>query len=462
MSDPTSQPVRPLKMRNLRSGAASPRRSSVADEPPISRGMAGAVEEFDRALDFAIDQHNDGNRAVVVFRLRVRALALTDAGVERSSSGSDAMESVMAILDQHETDIVFHVLQSGEMVGFVSHADQVEAERILGRLYSALSGVLASGPSTISLAPKLGAAFIGDQINDTERAKDAARVTVGQTSVSAPFLLYNDYVYQRGDRQFQIVDALPRAVAANEFDLQFQPRAATKGNHVAGLEAFARWVHPTLGAVTPREFLASADRLDLMSELGRRLRDRAVGSAVSWFREAWLHEASLWLNVSYSELCRPGFASSLGELREQYPDVRFGIEVKDGPLLDEPVIVQQLEPVRRLGIDIVLDNVGASAISLGRIQRLPLAGVNLDGSIVHSLVSDPSYQHLAAAICEAAHSRGLLVTACQAETREQLTTVRSLGIDQVQGQVLSAPIPAGEVRDLLSAGLSSALDRRGR
>ncbi|MDH3294320.1 MAG: EAL domain-containing protein, partial [Acidimicrobiia bacterium] len=263
-------------------------------------------------------------------------------------------------------------------------------------------------------------------------------------------------------REYQIAESLPRAVAANEIDLEFQPRAAAKGNLIVGIEAFARWRHPKLGPVSPPEFLRVADRLELMPQLGTRLRDRAVGSAVGWFREAWLQDASLWLNVSYSELCRPGFAVSLSELREQYPDVSFGIEIQDGPLLDEPVIANQLEPVRRLGIDIALDNVGASAISLGRLHRLPISGVNLDGLIVHSLVSDPSYQHLAATICEIAHGRGMVVTACQAETREQLITVRSLGIDHVQGQVLAAPSPAAKIHDLLTSGLSANVDRRGR
>ncbi len=55
---------------------------------------------------------------------------------------------------------------------------------------------------------------------------------------------------------------------------------------------------------------------------------------------------------------------------------------------------------------------------------------------------------------EIAHSRGIVVTACQAETREQLAAARSLGIDHVQGNVLAAPIRAAEVMELLSSGIA--------
>jgi EAL domain-containing protein (putative c-di-GMP-specific phosphodiesterase class I) len=464
MSDQSApQQVSPLKMRNLRAGRTAVASRSDADDPPITRGPVETREEFDRSLNHVIGRIDQDGTSVVVFKLTIRALSLDRVGQGCPGTVPDpSHDAVTGVLLGQEVDLVFLPVNSHEVLGFVVDRGRVEAERVLARLLSSLSGVLPTGSSAISIAPQLGAVFVGGQITDGDLAVDAAGVTVGQTSVSAPFLLYNDYVFQRGDREFQIGQTLPQAVAANEIGLEFQPRTATKGNLVTGIEAFARWSHPRLGTVGPAEFLRIADKLDIMGDLGRRLRDRAVGSAVAWFREAWLQDANLWLNVSYTELCRNGFAASLSELRNQYPEVRFGIEIKDGPLLDEPVVVSQLEPIRRLGIEIALDNVGAAAISLGRLHRLPLSAVNLDGAIVHSLVSDPSFQHLVATICEIAHGRGIAVTACQTETREQLSTVRSLGIDQVQGQVLSEPIPASRVRDLLASGLSAEVDRRSR
>ena len=455
------QQVSPLKMRNLRAGRTAVASVAEAEGPPVTRGPVEDEAEFDRALAFAIAQSRRQDVSVAVFKLMVRVLSL-QRGAQTATVGATCPnhDAVFAILDAQDVDLVYLQTGQDQILGFVVDASQIAAERFLGRLFSSLSGVLPDGPSSSTIAPQLGAAFIGEQIVDGDAGVSAAGLTLGQTSVSAPFLLYNDYVLQRGERELRITESLPQAVAANQIGLEFQPRAASRGNQITGIEAFARWRHDDLGSVSPIEFLQIADRLNLTSELGRRLRDRAVGSAVGWFRESWLQGANLWLNVSYTELCRSGFASSLAELREQYPDVSFGIEIIDGPLLDEPAVSGRLEPVRRLGIDIALDNVGASAISIGRLHRLPVSAVNLDGLIVHALVSDPSYQHLAATICEIAHGRGMVVTACQTETREQLATVRSLGIDNVQGQVLHGPAPASTIQDLLSSGLSASVGRR--
>jgi len=430
--------------------------------PPVTSGVVDTIEEWHRSLDHAIEDRKASGANVAVFTIVLRRLDLT----RRSETTPRPNETDMAALASSvatsvDPRLVVHITAPDELIGFIADSGRVEAERVMGRLLAGLSGILSNGPETLAVAPQLGAAFIGSSITTGELALEAANVTLTQTTRAAPFLIYNDYVHQRIVRELQTRDALPAAVAANEISLAFEPRGTTDGDRLVGVEAFARWEHTKLGNIPTPEFLRIADELDLMVEMGRRLRDRAAGAAVAWFRDGWMAEATLWLNVSYSEFCHRGFAASMGELRNRYPDVKLGIEIDDSPLLDEAVVTSMLEPIRKLDIEIALDNIGLSTISLGRLQRLPLSSINLSGAIVHSLVSDTVYQHLATTVCEIAHSRGIVVTACQAETREQLAAARSLGIDHIQGHVLAAPVAATEVGELLSAGLTPA-DRRGR
>jgi len=435
---------------------------SEPDVPPIASGMVDDFGEWNRSLDHAVEERSSTGANVAVFTVSLRRLDLT----RRSETTPRPNETDMATLATSialsiDERLVIHIVAPDELVGFIAGTGRVEAERVMGRLLAGLSGILSNGPETLAVAPQLGAAFLSGNISNGALAVEAANVTLTQTTRAAPFLIYNDYVHQRIVRELQTRDALPNAVAANEISLAFEPRGTTSGDRLVGIEAFARWEHSKLGTIPPPEFLRIADELDLMVEMGRRLRDRAAGAAVTWFRDGWLTEGTLWLNVSYSEFCHRGFIAGISELRSRYPDVSLGIEVDDSPLLDEAVVTSMLEPVRKLDVQIALDNIGLTTISLGRLQRLPLSSINLSGAIVHSLVSDTVYQHLATTVCEIAHSRGIVVTACQAETREQLAAARSLGIDHVQGHVLAPPVKASELMELLASGVSPD-ERRGR
>jgi len=439
-----------------------PTKVAEPEVPPITSGTVDTLDEWHRSLDHAIRDRMSSGANIAVFTISLRRLDLTRRSeTTPRPNDTDMAALALSIATSIDPRLVVHITAPDELVGFMADSGRVEAERIMGRLLAGLSGILTNGPDTLAVAPQLGAGFIGDNITTGELALDAANVTLTQTTRAAPFLIYNDYVHQRIVRELQTREALPEAVAANEISLAFEPRGTTSGDRFVGIEAFARWEHTKLGTIPPPEFLRIADELDLMVEMGHRLRDRAAGSAVAWFRNGWLAEGTLWLNVSYSEFCHRGFAASMGELRSRYPEVKLGIEIDDSPLLDEAVVTSMLEPVRKLDVEIALDNIGLTTISLGRLQRLPLSSINLSGAIVHSLVSDTVYQHLATTVCEIAHSRGIVVTACQAETREQLAAARSLGIDHIQGHVLAAPVKAPQVAELLSSGVTPE-DRRGR
>ncbi len=450
-------------MRNLRAGRTVAPAKVVEPEPePVTSGVVDTIDEWNRALDHVVGSMSADGTHVAVFTISLRRLDLTRRSeTTPRPDETDILTLATSIATSIDPRLVVHSPAADEIVGFMVDDRRVEAERVMGRLLAGLSGILPDGPATLAMAPQLGAAFVGERAGDGREARKASAATLTQTTRAAPFLIYNDYVHQRTDRERQTRDALRDAVAANDISLAFEPRATTTGDRLVGIEAFARWDHTGLGSVPTPEFLRIADELDLMVEMGQRLRDRAAGAAVGWFRDGWLSEGTLWLNVSYSELCHQVFAPSMAELRERYPEVNLGLEIDDSPLLDEAVVTRMLDPLRKMDIEIALDNVGLSTISLGRLQRLPLGSINLSGAIVHSLVSDTVYQHLAATVCEIAHSRGIVVTACQAETREQLAAARSLGIDHIQGNVLAAPVKAPEVLEIFTAGVAPD-DRRGR
>jgi EAL domain-containing protein (putative c-di-GMP-specific phosphodiesterase class I) len=125
--------------------------------------------------------------------------------------------------------------------------------------------------------------------------------------------------------------------------------------------------------------------------------------------------------------------------------------MQDSRLLDDPVFGPIFERLQGVGVELALDNVRPSSLSIHRLQRLPVSVVNLDRELVRTLVTDPTSRELARLICTYAHARERPVTACQVETAQELDVARLLDVDLVQGNVISRPLRAADLTELLTS-----------
>ena len=287
-----------------------------------------------------------------------------------------------------------------------------------------------------------------------ESAIEAADMTLRQTNFEAPFLVYNDYIQTRSVRQDQVGDDLPEALVSGQIRIEFQPRLTTTSEIPVGLEAFPRWDHPNRGPIPTVEFLRVAEQRGLLSELGRRVRREATLMAAQWRWSQWLNNCRLWMNISPVELCHEELLPSILGLRREYPNVPLGLEMADARLLEDPVFVRIFARLAEAGVMLALDNVRASALSVGRVQRLPLALINLDGELVRSLPSKPANRALVRFLCAYASAENRQVTACGIETKEQLQLAMALGVHLVQGRAVSEPLPGDQMAARLRTGIS--------
>ncbi|MDO9382715.1 MAG: bifunctional diguanylate cyclase/phosphodiesterase [Hyphomicrobiaceae bacterium] len=238
---------------------------------------------------------------------------------------------------------------------------------------------------------------------------------------------------------------LRAALGEGGLELAYQPIYNSATLRVAGIEALARWNHPRLGSVSPQIFIAIAEQTGLIHELGHWVLREACGAICD------TDFATLAVNVSPVQILKPGFADTLlSTLTETgFPPGRLEIEITEGTLLDTTGVAEKvLQTLRSAGIKIALDDFGTGYSSLSYLMKHQVDRLKIDRSFVSQLGEGSSASSVVRAIVTMAQAIGVSVTAEGVETRDQQAILQQLGCDQLQGHLLSKPVPVVKLLEL--------------
>jgi diguanylate cyclase (GGDEF)-like protein len=261
--------------------------------------------------------------------------------------------------------------------------------------------------------------------------------------------LYSHQLLHGARQRLSIEGDLRLAVPAGQLCAYFQPIVDTRSGRVRSVEALVRWNHPTLGLLTPPQFLAAAEQAGLMVDIGRRVLELACEQLAEWRRRS--PDLAVAVNVSEQELRHPGFPHHVLATLDRFglPTSALHLEVTETVAVTEETISAALEPLTAAGVACSLDDFGTGHSSLHRLRRLPVHRLKIDKSFVSGLSSEQRAAPLLASIIAMAHGVGNIVVAEGVETREQADFLAEHGCDELQGYLFSRPVPADQVHALL-------------
>lgn len=248
---------------------------------------------------------------------------------------------------------------------------------------------------------------------------------------------------------------LRRAVEQGELVVHFQPVVDAATRAVTGAEALVRWRHPQRGLVPPGEFLAVAEEIGLIHEIGAMVLRTACAEAAAW--RAAGHDG---LTVSVNIADRQVTASRLHVLINQVlaetglPAAHLAVEVGESLLVrDLPVIDEVLGGIAAQGVKLVIDDFGTGYSSLQHLRRFPFGTLKLDRSFVRDVLEDHEDKVLVETVIAMARKLGLSVVAEGVETAAQLEWLLGQYCDLFQGFLFGRPLPAADFRALLGRPL---------
>ncbi|GIG30289.1 putative bifunctional diguanylate cyclase/phosphodiesterase [Cellulomonas marina] len=250
------------------------------------------------------------------------------------------------------------------------------------------------------------------------------------------------------------LDELRTALTDDGIVLHYQPKADLRSGAVEGVEALVRWQHPSRGLLPPADFLPLAEEAGLLGELTAVVLDAAVRQAASW--RAGGHLVRVAVNLPASSVLDADLAVRVRRRLAAHglPPAALLLEItEDVLMLHRERAAAVLAELRADGVQVAIDDFGTGYSSLSYLADLPLDELKLDRSFVRGMATDARRRAIVTATVGLAHALGLRVVAEGVETADDLADLARLGCDQVQGYVLSPPVPPDEVPALLGRGL---------
>ena len=242
-----------------------------------------------------------------------------------------------------------------------------------------------------------------------------------------------------------LIGELRAAIDASELMLHYHPKAELATGTVRGVEALVRWQHPRRGLLTPGHFLPLAEQSGLTRALTAFVLDRALSEIGAIRGEPQLGVA---VNLGPADLLDLDLPSEVSRAieRHAFRAERLTLEVSEDVIVADPGrTLDVLRRLRSLGVGLALDDFGAGQSSLSHLKNLRLDELKIDRSFVLEMSAGTADLAIVRSTVDLGHRLGLRVVAEGAASTEALSLLANCGCDEVQGDLVAVPMPAGEL-----------------
>jgi diguanylate cyclase (GGDEF)-like protein/PAS domain S-box-containing protein len=326
------------------------------------------------------------------------------------------------------------------------------AERLLRALSEEPYRVGSRG---IALTASVGVAFAEDEVGSPELIRNgdlamarAKELGGGRVEVFAAHM-HADVV-----RRLELGGDLQRALAEQQFAVEFQPVVDLATSRVTGVEALVRWWRAGV-SIPPDEFIGTAEESGLMVPLGNWVLREACREVARWREGSW--DIGLSVNFTARQIAAPRFVESVAAALKEtgLPPHALTLEVTEEVLVEDAGHnVERLSALRELGVRLAIDDFGTGYASLAYLGQLPVDIIKIDPSFVAGLGRDETLTLLTRTIVRLGRDLGLVVVAEGVERPEQLELLREMGCPRGQGFLVARPMAPGRVEALVRTSLS--------
>ncbi len=303
------------------------------------------------------------------------------------------------------------------------------------------------------LTTSIGISLFPDDGSDTETLIKNADTAMYQAKEqgSDNYALFNAQVNAKAHQRVLLEQGLRRALANEDLQLHYQPIFDYRTARVTGMEALLRWTHPELGVVQPSVFIPIAEATGMMIPMGAWVLKTACKQLRTW-HDSGYRDLTLAVNLSVCQLQQSDLVARIADtLRQCNVAPRFvEFEVTETSAMNSPeASIRMLYELKKIGVRISLDDFGTGHSSLSYLKRFPIDTLKIDQSFVRDITTDPDTAAIVTAIIAMAHSLRLNVVAEGVEFTEQSTFLEEHGCDQMQGYLLTPPVPPDRFPEFL-------------
>ena len=359
---------------------------------------------------------------------------------------------VLARLDGHKFAVALLHIEKREHAAIVAQ-----------KLLSALAAPIVLASHSLQVGAHIGITVYTEDGTDVPtliRYADVAMSKAAQ-NIESGFLFYSEEMNQRAKEHLRIESELRQALLNNELMLYYQPKVSLRSGRIVGAEALLRWRHPVRGLVSPGVFIPVAEETGLILDLGTWVLEEACRQVREW-KDANLIMPPVAVNLSARQFDSqlPKRIAAVLERHGVQPE-QINLEITESLLVrGTDNVIAIMNELVAMGMALALDDFGTGYSSLAYLKKFPISTLKIDRSFVIGLPYEENDCAIARAIVTMAQQLRQEIVAEGVETAEQMSFLRELGCDQLQGYLFSQPIPAADFAGMLREGKRLAFGSR--
>jgi diguanylate cyclase (GGDEF)-like protein len=404
------------------------------------------------ALDQIILQLERMHRPIALFMLDLdRFKAVND------TLGHQCGDKLLTVVAQRLERCVGDMGLVGRLGGdefqvIVSNYSNVpELEALAERIIDSLSQPYFIQGSNVLIGCSIGISIAPDHGRDPETLIRNADLSLYEAKAQGrgKHSFFRAELLTQAQTRKTLEDDMRRALERGEFWLAYQPVVDSTTSEIVGYEALIRWSHPTLGLVSPADFIPIAEDSQLINPIGEWVLRTACEAAASWPRPV-----RIAVNVSTIQFARQSLPAVVANAlaHSGLAPERLELEITESVFLNEDASTERmLKTLKQTGVRLALDDFGTGYSSLAYLKKAPFDKVKIDQSFVKGAAHDPRNIAIIRAVTTIAETLGLETTAEGVETQDEIELIRSLGCSHIQGYAFGKPVPCEEVMATLAS-----------
>nr|WP_245396657.1 EAL domain-containing protein [Jiella sonneratiae] len=340
-----------------------------------------------------------------------------------------------------------------EFVAIIPSADGETGLAAADRLMQALAPPVIVGDRKFQISASIGIAVGPSHGPDGTSLMTAADLALyeSKSSGKSRACLFRPEMAASFRRRTELEGEMREGLAAGQFELAYQPIVEITSGKVVAVEALLRWNHPSMGRVSPAEFIPIAERSDLISDLGEWVFARAAADA-----RRLPAGVSISVNVSPMQFRQPGrLVAAIRAImeREKVSPGRLEVEVTESVLIDDSrQTLETMAELRAMGLRFSLDDFGTGYASIGYLATYSFDKVKIDRSFASVIGDNDAARSVVELVQHLADRIGFTVVAEGLEDDAQVKAIAATGIPLAQGYFFSKP----EAIETLVARLATA------
>ncbi len=341
-----------------------------------------------------------------------------------------------------------------EFVFIFSQINKAEtAAYIAKRLLDAIAQPFMEQEQELYLTASIGIAVFPGDGDDGKILLKNADIALSQAKLRGrnTYQFYQQEMHDLSRRELILSSSLHNETSYQHFNILYLPRIDLETKKIVCMEAILEWQHPDFGLVTFEEFSRLAEKNNNMIAIYEWLLRNACRDFMNW-KQHNFHPQAISMQVSLKQLENTHFIQKISAILQEtkFDPNNLVFEVTESSLLTKIDMVEKvLHMLKRLGVQITINNFGASHLQLQHLRRLPIDIFKIDRTLVYDIDTNQESEAIVKLIIALAKSLQSTVIAEGVENSNQKNALRKLGCMTMQGQLFSNPVVAKDFTENL-------------